>query len=251
LGGGEWQDRHDGDADLDRKERRFSARCDGFDVHCAVRIAAGDDQGRERLVRYCTRPPFALDRIEVLKDGRICYRVKTVRRGRTHRIMTPMEFMARLAALVPPARIPYVRYHGVFASRSSWRRLLTPKPPPQPPRPCTASAPAPATTTGSAPATTAATTSLPARAAGSASPESPAPAKAEARASPPALPALPAASSPAKALPTAKDPPAQAKVPPGVSVHPTMVTVQHWARLDEGELFPRARYIETSSGPCS
>ncbi len=32
---------------------------------------AGDDQGRERLVRCCTRPPFALDRIFVLADGRI------------------------------------------------------------------------------------------------------------------------------------------------------------------------------------
>ncbi len=39
-------------ADLHRKERRFSAVCDGFDVHCAVRIEAEDDQGRERLVRY-------------------------------------------------------------------------------------------------------------------------------------------------------------------------------------------------------
>src|SRR5262249_38669900 len=44
----------DPDADLDRRERRFSATCDDFDVHCAVRIAAGDDQGRERLARYCT-----------------------------------------------------------------------------------------------------------------------------------------------------------------------------------------------------
>jgi hypothetical protein len=50
------------DADLERRDRRFSARCDGFDVHCAVRIAADDDAGRERLARYCTRPPFALDR---------------------------------------------------------------------------------------------------------------------------------------------------------------------------------------------
>ena len=61
------------DADLERKERRFSARCDGFDVHCAVRIAADEDTGRERLARYCTRPPFALDRIELLRDGRVAY----------------------------------------------------------------------------------------------------------------------------------------------------------------------------------
>ncbi|WP_437989787.1 transposase [Sorangium sp. So ce145] len=59
------------DAAFERRERRFSAACDGFDVHCAVRIAANDDQGRERLVRYCSRPAFALDRIELLPDGRI------------------------------------------------------------------------------------------------------------------------------------------------------------------------------------
>ena len=229
------EDRHDGDADLDRKERRFSALCDGFDVHCAVRIAAGDDQGRERLVRYCTRPPFALDRIEVLGDGRIAYRVKTVRRGRTHRVMTPMVFMARLAALVPPARIPYVRYHGVFASRSSWRRLLTPRPPPQPPRPCATSAPAATVTTGYAPATT------PTRAPGSVSPAPPAPAKA----GPPPFspPAPPGTSSVAQAEPT-KVPAALAPVPPVLSIEPTAVTVQHWARLADGELFARARYIE-------
>jgi hypothetical protein len=89
------------DADLERKERRLSATWDGFDVHCAVRIAGDDDRGRERLVRYCTRPPFALDRIEVLRDGRIAYQLKVPRKGRTHRVMAPMEFMGRLAALVP------------------------------------------------------------------------------------------------------------------------------------------------------
>src|SRR5271155_5187772 len=51
-----------------------------------------------------------------------------------------MEFMARLAALLPPPKIPFVRYHGVFASRSSWRPLVTPKPPPEAakPKPCDA-----------------------------------------------------------------------------------------------------------------
>ena len=90
------------DAGFEHKERRFSAAYRGFDVHCAVRIAADDDEGRERLVRYCARPPFALGRIEELKDGRIAYRMKTPRRGSTHRVMTPMEFLARLAILVPP-----------------------------------------------------------------------------------------------------------------------------------------------------
>ena len=35
----------------DRKEARFSATHNGLDVHCAVRLAAGDDAGGERLIR--------------------------------------------------------------------------------------------------------------------------------------------------------------------------------------------------------
>jgi hypothetical protein len=122
------------DAAFERRERRFSAACDGFDVHCAVRIAADDDQGRERLVRYCSRPAFALDRIELLPEGRIAYLLKTPRRGRTHRVMSPMEFTARLAALIPPppalsARSlahaePTVRVEPTLISVLPWGRLL-------------------------------------------------------------------------------------------------------------------------------
>jgi hypothetical protein len=42
----------------------------------------------------------------------------------------------------------------------------------------------------------------------------------------------------------AKVPAALAPVPPVLSIEPTAVTVQHWARLADGELFARARYIE-------
>ncbi|XXR43472.1 transposase [Sorangium sp. So ce375] len=52
-----------------------------------MRIAADDGgrrSARERLVRYCSRPAFALARIELLPDGRIAYLLKTPRRGRTH-----------------------------------------------------------------------------------------------------------------------------------------------------------------------
>ncbi|MDC0679560.1 transposase [Sorangium atrum] len=192
------------DAAFERRERRFSAACDGFDVHCAVRIAADDDQGRERLVRYCSRPTFALDRIELLPDGRIAYLLKTPRRGRTHRVMSPMEFMARLAALIPPPKIPLVRYHGVFAPRSSWRSLVTPKPPARAAKsePCAGHAPLPAAPAPASPA-----------------PASPCP--------PPAL----SARSLAHAEPT-------------VRVEPTLISVLHWGRLLEGELFATSRYVE-------
>ncbi|WP_437295558.1 transposase [Sorangium sp. So ce426] len=82
---------------------RCAAACFGI-VPAAARIAADDDQGRERLVRYCSRPAFALDRIELLPHGRIAYLLKTPWRGRTHCVMSPMELLARLAALIPPPR---------------------------------------------------------------------------------------------------------------------------------------------------
>ena len=47
------------------------AELDGFNLQAAVRIEAEDDDGRERLVRDCARPCFALDRLSVLPDGRV------------------------------------------------------------------------------------------------------------------------------------------------------------------------------------
>src|SRR3954464_7005153 len=37
-----------------------------------------------------------------------------------------MELMARLAILVPPPYFPLTRYHSVFAASSKWRPLVTP-----------------------------------------------------------------------------------------------------------------------------
>jgi hypothetical protein len=101
----------------------------GFNVEASVGMEADDDLGRERLCRYGARPPFSLERLRRLAGGRVAYRVKKLRNGRAkQRIMTPLEFLARLAALVPPPRYPLVRYHGVLAPRSPWRSRVVPKP---------------------------------------------------------------------------------------------------------------------------
>jgi len=103
---------------------------DGFNVHASVAIVGDDDLGRERLMRYGARPPLALDRLRRLPDGRIAYRIKKLRDGRAkHRVMTPLEFLARLAAIVPPPRYPLLRYAGVLGPRSSWRRDVVPRAP--------------------------------------------------------------------------------------------------------------------------
>ena len=52
-------------------------------------------------------------------------------------VLTPLDLLARIEALVPPPRYPLVRYHGVLAPRSSWRRLVVHGR--REPRPCPAS----------------------------------------------------------------------------------------------------------------
>ena len=102
---------------------------DGFNLHAGVRIECGDDVGRERLVRYGARPPLSLERLRRLPGGRVAYRLKYVTRGRSKfRVMTGLEFMARLAALIAPPRYPLVRYAGVLGPRSAWRKSIVPKP---------------------------------------------------------------------------------------------------------------------------
>jgi hypothetical protein len=100
----------------------------GFNLHASLTITADDDLGRERLCRYGLRPPFSLSRFRVLRDGRISYRVKkSARRTSRCRIMTPVECIARLCALVPPPRYPLTRFHGVLAPRAKLRPRIVPR----------------------------------------------------------------------------------------------------------------------------
>lgn len=52
----------------------------GFSLDAAVRGGVQDRGGLERLLRYCGRPPFALERLERLDDERLAYRLPKPRR---------------------------------------------------------------------------------------------------------------------------------------------------------------------------
>ena len=81
-----------------------------------MRIEAADHAGRERLLRYCARPPFALDRLLELAPERVLYDgTKPGRGGNGPLLLTPLELLDRLAALVPPPRVHRHRYFGVLA----------------------------------------------------------------------------------------------------------------------------------------
>ena len=54
------------------------------------------------------------------------YQLKTpYNNGTTHVVFEPLDFLARLAALVPRPRVNLTRYHGVFAPNSAHRALVT------------------------------------------------------------------------------------------------------------------------------
>ena len=61
------------------------------------------------------------------RNGSIRYQLKTpYRDGTTHVIFEPLDFIAKLAALVPKPRTNLTRFHGVFAPNSKLRVRVTP-----------------------------------------------------------------------------------------------------------------------------
>lgn len=78
--------------------------------------AAHERQKLERLCRYITRPAIAEQRLSVTAQGVVRYQLKTpYRDGTTHVVLEILDFIARLASLVPKPRMNLNRYHGVFA----------------------------------------------------------------------------------------------------------------------------------------
>ena len=94
---------------LDPADARDMAGWDhggGFSLDASVRIDSAERAGLERLLRYCARPPFALERLEQVAEDRLRYRFpKPQPDGRTELRLTPLELIDRLAALIAPPRL--------------------------------------------------------------------------------------------------------------------------------------------------
>jgi hypothetical protein len=124
----------------------------GFSLDAAVRIHGSDRAGRERLIRYCARPPFALDRLRIEREPgarrrpagagdaeppgtgstprtsdpvgvrRVFYQpARPTPDGRTLLALSPLEFLETLSRLMPPPRVHRHRYHGVLAPNARLR----------------------------------------------------------------------------------------------------------------------------------
>ena len=102
-----------------RDEKTTAALCadaHGFSLHAGVRCGAHQRKELERLCRYITRPAIANERLTRDGAGDVVPQLKSAwRDGTTHIRMSPLEFMQRLAALVPRPRLHLIRFHGVLA----------------------------------------------------------------------------------------------------------------------------------------
>ena len=104
------------------------ARANGFSLHAGVAANAHQRHKLERLCRYIARPAVSTERMALTQQGNIRYTLKTpYRDGTTHIVLEPLDFIARLAALVPKPRVNLTRFHGVFAPNSALRKQVTSK----------------------------------------------------------------------------------------------------------------------------
>ena len=109
----------------------------GFSLHAGVAARADERKKLERFCRYISRPAVSEKRLSLTSNGNIRYQLKTPYReswphersecfgsGTTHVIFEPLDFRARLAALVPKPRVNLTRFHGVFAPNSKYRAFM-------------------------------------------------------------------------------------------------------------------------------
>ena len=111
----------------------------GFSLDASVRVHETDATGRERLLRYCARPPFAEGRLRIERHTsgtataaaarpdnagvrQVLYHpARPTPDGRTIIALSPLEFLAAISRLIPPPRVHRHRYHGVLAPSAALR----------------------------------------------------------------------------------------------------------------------------------
>jgi len=92
------------------RDQDLCADQQGFRLHAAVRCDADERQRLEQLCRTITRPALANERVQINSAGQVVLKLKTAwRDGTTHIVMSPLEFMQRLAARATEGRLSGTR----------------------------------------------------------------------------------------------------------------------------------------------
>lgn len=100
----------------------------GFSLHAEVYCAPWERHKLEKLCRYITRPSVAEERLQMRASGDVVLKLKhPYSDGTSHLLFSGLEFVEKLAALVPPPRIHLTRYFGCLAPHSKIRSAIVPK----------------------------------------------------------------------------------------------------------------------------
>jgi hypothetical protein len=114
-------------ADEDSVASDKVAQVSGFSLHEGIAARADQRKKLERLCRYVSRPAVAELRLSLTELGEVRYTLKSpCRDGTTQVVFQLLDFIARLAALVPRPRVNLTRFHGVLAPNAKWRGAVTP-----------------------------------------------------------------------------------------------------------------------------
>jgi hypothetical protein len=119
-----------GKSDMAELSGALCANISGFSLHAGVYCAPWERAKLEKLCRYVTRPAVAESRLKLLANDNVLLKLKkSYRDGTSHLVFSPIEFIEKLAALVPPPRAHLTRFHGVLAPHAKIRSLIVPKKP--------------------------------------------------------------------------------------------------------------------------
>jgi hypothetical protein len=89
----------------------------GISVYAKQLVDGRDRRQLERLCRYITRPPLALERLSRRADGRLELALKSTWKDGTRAIvLEPHDLLVRLCAAVPPPRMHLLRFFGILSS---------------------------------------------------------------------------------------------------------------------------------------
>ena len=101
-----------------------------------MRCGAYQRKRLERLCRAITRPDIADERLKRNQAGQMVLLLKSPwRDGTTHIVMSPLEFMQRLAPLAPRAQLHLIRFRGVLARHAKLPAQIVPSAPLSVPHP--------------------------------------------------------------------------------------------------------------------
>lgn len=97
----------------------------GFSLHCNTKTNTHARDRLQKLIEYIARGPLSNERLEITNKAKVLLKLKSPRRdGTSHLLLTPHEFLEKLAAIIPPPKSHLVRWGGVFAANSPLRKKI-------------------------------------------------------------------------------------------------------------------------------